>query len=148
MLDSSLAQHLTLNPTPDILITPSDLAPFAKIVTLEQPSSSSSSTSAASPSAAPQQPEQAAQACPTPGNASSSSPDGHKSEGATSNAAALLQGTKRIVCINPGRMVRGHHAHLTVGLKPAVTSDTMVEQRTADISDSAARCKVELMKSG
>ena len=47
MLDTSLGPDLDLPCTPDILILPSDLAPFAKLVPVEAPGSACSGSSAA-----------------------------------------------------------------------------------------------------
>ena len=46
MLDTSLGAELDLPCTPDILILPSDLAPFAKLVPVEGPSSACAGTGA------------------------------------------------------------------------------------------------------
>ena len=50
MLDTSLGDHLSLPCTPDILVLPSDLAPFAKLVPVEGPSGDSATPDGAAAS--------------------------------------------------------------------------------------------------
>ena len=76
MLDASLGAELDLPCTPDILILPSDLAPFAKLVAAESPARSGAAADAANLGAA----------------------------GDAGARQRVVMGT--VVCVNPGRLAK------------------------------------------
>lgn len=90
-LDSSLGAALELPCSPDIMLLPSDLNPFAKVVPLPQHNSMASTSTAADTSGAAQTGVQQDNAIAA-GNANAG--DGNNSAG-------------RVLVINPGRLAKG-----------------------------------------
>lgn len=78
MLDASLGAELDLPCTPDILILPSDLAPFAKLVAAESPAK--------------------------PGAAADAATTDALAGGDVSKRQRLVMGN--VVCVNPGRLAK------------------------------------------
>lgn len=78
MLDASLGAELELPCTPDILILPSDLAPFAKLVAAESPAKSGAAADAANLGAV--------------------------AGGDVGTHQLLVMGN--VVCVNPGRLAK------------------------------------------
>ncbi len=115
-LDLSYQPALQLHATPHVLVLPSDLAPFAKLLRL------------------PRRPRAAAQP-PAPAGAAPS-PQAADGEG---------EGEVEVVCINPGRLVRGTtggtFALVTVSAPAAPAAGT-----EAGGAGWARRCRVELRR--
>lgn len=143
MLDSSLAGHLRLMATPDILITPSDLAPFAKAVSMKVPNISLPSASDCL--AVPQQPQTTAKSSPAAAHnqALTGSPISAQqhANSRSSSTANVAEANRSVACINPGRAARGYHARIIIGL-----GSQDAGQEPADGSAGAAGCRVEIMK--
>ena len=141
MLDSSSAEHLQLPHAPDILFTPSDLAPFAKMVDLERFIKIPEAPATSSGPQSDPQPQQLMQHSP-------SAAAGSANAGAMPDAAASVQQVRQsVACINPGRMVRGCHAQLVIGLE-ASSDAAAVQQSTGHLihCSTASGCRVKLMK--
>ena len=141
MLDSSSSEHLQLPHAPDILFTPSDLAPFAKMVDLESSIKITETCAASSGLQSEPQPQQLMQNGP-------SAATGSANAGAMPDAAAgARQASQSVACINPGRMVRGYHAQVVIGLDPSSNAVAM-QQSTGHLThfSKASGCRVELMK--
>ncbi len=141
-LDSSLADHLQLTVTPDVLILPSDLGPFAKLVTVEP--SSGSSSSASNDTSVVQHSQEAASSNPVAAQDQQNTGSPHLDQphaSAKPSHSHSAQASASVACVNPGRTLRGYHAMMRIdqgsvegGQDPAVGSS------------SALRCRVDIMK--
>jgi len=125
-LDTSLSHALTMANTPDILLVPSDLSPFAKVLPVNSP--------------AP------ATAIDTPGNASEQTEDSIMETPQpmdTSCTTKSVQDVGSVLCINPGRLTKGASAGTFVHLHVSAPNAEDVEAQCNQISK---RTRVEIVR--
>ena len=142
LLDTSLgAQALTMGVTPDVLIVPSDLAAFAKMLPMPKSSHLLAANSPAMAGAAGAKPE--FEAAPAAASPSISLP------AAGSNAA----GTVAVVAINPGRLAKGvtggSWAQFSIAVDPAAGAALRgdpPETNAAAPHSISSRCRVDIMR--
>lgn len=144
LLDTSLAaQSLTMGVTPDVLVVPSDLAAFAKLLPLQStpptPAVSAAAHTAATPGAELKSPEVASAASP------GSSLPAHGSDAAGGSAA--------VVVINPGRLAKGvtggSYARLSIAAAPAAVAALQgdpPQTNAASAHGVSSRCRVDIVR--
>lgn len=153
MLDTSLAADgLTMAVTPDVLIAPSDLTAFAKLLPL--PASPPSTTSGSAPvqiamSAAAElkSPEAASVASPATPVATPTATNSPSVSGGSGKDAAA------VVVVNPGRLAKGvtggSYAQLSIAVAPAAAAALRgdpPETNAAAPHDVSSRCRVDILR--
>ena len=144
LLDTSLAtRSLTMDVTPDVLVVPSDLAAFAKLLPLRStppaPAASSAVHTAAASGVELKSPEVAPAASP------GSSLPVHGSDAADGSAA--------VVVVNPGRLAKGvtggSYAQLSIAAAPAAVAALQgdpPQTNAASAHDVSSRCRVDIIR--
>jgi DNA polymerase alpha subunit B len=124
-LDTSQGERLRMAVTPHLLLLPSDLSPFAKVVPLAVPPPEAPVAAAAADPGTPGTPR-TPDAPDEPMQAEASSP-----EAATAAAATKLN-PGSVLCVNPGRLTKGTSAgtFVHVHIHPATTDGAELAERT------------------
>ena len=127
-LDTSQGERLRMAVTPHLLLLPSDLSPFAKVVPLAVPPPPEAPVAAAA-AAAPGTPgtPRTPDAPDEPMQAEASSPE---AAAAAATTATLNSGS--VLCVNPGRLTKGTSAgtFVHVHIHPAATDGDELAERT------------------